>query len=98
TPCPYTTLFRSHKDDLLGLHNGLNAHGNRPCRYLIYRFEEAGVIPDGTLRQIHHVGGAAKLGARFVKADVAVGADTQNLQINPASLPDQLIRSEERRV
>ena len=81
-----------HHQNLAGLHDGLDAHGVGLLGHqILVAVEEALVGLDGGRGQIHAVGLQLKGLARLVEADVAVGAKTQQLQVDAAHAVDDLV-------
>ena len=77
-------LAQGDDQNALGLHNGANAHGQCLGGHLLNGVKEAAVVLNGALLKGHHMGPPLEGVAGLVKGNVAVGADTQQLNINTA--------------
>ena len=77
--------------DLLGLHDGADTHGESGARHFIGRGEEAGVGVDSVLGELNVVGTGNEMIAGLVEADMTVTADTQQLHIDAAQGIDESV-------
>ena len=73
------------------LHDLTDPHGQRLPRHLSGFGKKSGVGLNGTLRQVHAVRPHREAVRRLIEPDVAVAADAQQLHVNAAHAPDQLI-------
>ena len=83
-------------EDLLGRHDGADAHGVGLAGHVVNGIEQAGVGVDGALRQLDAVRFLGELRRGLVEADVAVVAQAQKLQAQTAGLGDALLVSSAR--
>src|ERR1700747_3637373 len=75
---------RSEKKDATGIENGANAHGNSARGDCGFVGERVAIVFDGFATERFQTGAGSEAGGRFVEADVAVAADTKNLDVNAA--------------
>lgn len=73
-----------NQKNLLGSHDGSNAHGVRLAGHFVCGIEQAAVRIDGAFRQIDAVGFLGEFISRLVEADVPVVTKTEKLQVNAA--------------
>src|SRR5216110_231596 len=69
----------------LRIEDGPDAHRDRIDRHILSALEEAGVVVDGLLGQRLEPRPRAQGAPRLVERDVAVRADAQDLQVDPAA-------------
>ena len=84
-------LAGGDQDDLSGVHDGLQTHGDRFGRNLRDIVEQTGVVLDGGFGELRDVGQGIKWGARLVEGDVAIAADAKDLEIDAAEGGDLII-------
>ena len=81
------TSTEGEEHDLLGVHDGANAHGDGLGRHFfnLATEEEASVVLDGLLGEHLRVGAASEGATWFVEGDVAVGTDAEELDVDTTS-------------
>src|SRR5207249_3503326 len=73
------------------IENGADAHGDGVHRHVLPALEEPRVVIDGLFGQRLEPRARAQRARRLVEGDVAVGADAQDLQVDPAAFRDTLL-------
>src|SRR5438552_2164394 len=86
-----TILDARHQDQLARIENGADAHRDGVHRHVFPALEEARVVIDGLLGERLESGARAQRARRLIEGDVAVGADAQDLQVDPAAFRDTLL-------
>ena len=81
-------LTGSEEKDLASLENAMYTHSERVLRNVSLGREEAGVSLDGVGGKLNEVSKSLKLSVGLVEADVAVSADTENLNVGAAESVD----------
>ena len=80
-----------HHQDLPGLHDVPDAHGAGVGGDLLQAGEEAAVGLPGAVGELHLVGAQGEGVGGLVEADVAVDPQAQQLQVDAAQVPDDLV-------
>ena len=84
-------LAARHQHQLACVEDGPDTHGDRVDRHVLSGVEEPGVVVDRLLRQRLEPGARAERAPRLVEGDMPVRADAQDLQVDPAALPNALL-------
>ena len=71
-----------HEHDVLRLHDGRDAHRQGMSRHHRILIKEAAVVMQRLLRELDAIAVGRKMRRRFVKADVTVRAESEQLQID----------------
>src|SRR5437773_5000584 len=74
-----------HQDQPPRIEDGPDAHRDRVDRHILSALEEPGVVVNGLLGQRLQPRARAQGAPRLVEGDVAVRADAQDLQVDPAA-------------
>ena len=78
-------------DHALGMHDVADAHGVGEAGHILFLLKEALVGLNGGVGQGDLVGALGEVVVRLIEADVSVGAETQQLQIDAAQGADDLV-------
>ena len=84
-------LAEGHDDDLAGLEDGADAHGQGLVRHVLLAEEAAGGVAARHRIERDQARAAVARRAGLVEADVAGAADAQDLQVDAAGPADQLL-------
>src|SRR5262249_28598355 len=80
-----------HQDDLAGIKDGADPHGQGLHRHVFFAEKAAGGIAAGHRIEADQAGAAMTGGAGVVEADVATTANAQNLQVDAAGPANLLL-------
>ena len=79
-------LAVGYQDGLAAIQDRAHPHADGVDRHVLDLFEEAGVVLDGRAGQRLQSCPRAQRAGRLVEANVAIGADAQDLDVNAAAL------------
>ena len=81
-------LARGEEDGFAGVEDGSDTHGDDMERHSVLAAEKAGVVLAGAGGEGFDAGAGGEGGCWFVEADVAVGADAEQLEVDAACCAD----------
>ena len=84
-------LSRGEEDGFTGVEDGADAHGDDMEWHSVLAAEEAGVVFAGAGGEGFDAGAGGEGGCRFVETDMAVCADSKQLEVDAACCADFLL-------
>ncbi len=81
-------LSRGEEDGFAGVENGSDTHGDDMEWHSVLAAEEAGVVLAGAGCERFDAGAGGERGGRFVETDMAVCADSKQLEVDAACCAD----------